>query len=178
MKPCIQTYSGKMFNLIEPTPEMIDIRDIAHALANIGRFNGHTKQFYSVAQHCVIVSALVPDDQKLAGLLHDATEAYLGDVTAPLKHQLPAYIELENKLAGVIAAKYGIPAKKSDEVHKADMIALVTEARDLMGTEENKEYWDLPYEPLQEAIIPWTTFDAESNFNLMFLNYLAERGDI
>jgi 5'-deoxynucleotidase YfbR-like HD superfamily hydrolase len=173
----IQTYTGKMFNLIDPTPDMIDIRDIAHALARVGRFNGHTTEFYSVAQHCCIVYSIVPADQRLAGLLHDATEAYLGDVTAPLKHQLPGYVELENKLAAVIGNKYNIPSKKSKEVHQADMVALVTEARDLMSVEKNPKYWDLGIEPLEAAIVPWGADEAEQMFLAMFINAMAERGD-
>ena len=79
----ILTWSGKRFDLFEPTPEMIDPRDIAQALGTIARFNGHTKEHYTVAQHSVIVANLVPPEHQLAALLHDATEAYIGDMVRP-----------------------------------------------------------------------------------------------
>ena len=72
----IITASGKRFYLRRPTPADIDAGDVAHALAHICRFNGHTREFYSVAQHSILVSRLLPDELKLAGLLHDAAEAY------------------------------------------------------------------------------------------------------
>jgi len=94
----LQTYTGKKIDLINPTREMVDIEDIAHALSMICRFNGHCRDFYSVAEHSVMVEVIgnqislssepISDFQRLALLLHDAAEAYIGDFTTPLKRGL------------------------------------------------------------------------------------------
>lgn len=93
--PTIQTRSGACIDLQNPDMTLFCIEDIAWALSNLCRFNGHTKAFYSVAQHSVLVSKVIPQAFALEGLLHDAAEAYLGDVTSPLKDLLPAYRGLE-----------------------------------------------------------------------------------
>ena len=80
------TYTGKEFYPLDPNPADIDIKDIAHALSNCCRFAGHIKSFYSVAQHSVIVSELCEPENALAGLLHDASEAYLSDIARPVKY--------------------------------------------------------------------------------------------
>jgi 5'-deoxynucleotidase YfbR-like HD superfamily hydrolase len=82
----IQTYQGGCFEPFNPHPDQIHIRDIAHALALTCRFTGHCLDFYSVAQHSVMVSQIVSHKHALAGLLHDASEAYLTDVASPIKH--------------------------------------------------------------------------------------------
>lgn len=82
----IQTFLGKPFWPLSPRPEDIDIRDIAHALAMTCRFTGHSQKFYSVAEHSVRVSRIVPAQFALHGLLHDASEAYLCDLSRPIKH--------------------------------------------------------------------------------------------
>ena len=108
--PYIQTSSGRWFNPFEPDPEQIDPGDIARALANVCRFGGHTRAFYSVAQHSVIVSELVEErggdvEDVFAALMHDATEAYLGDMPHPIKHRSPlgaAFKEAEDRLEAVL----------------------------------------------------------------------------
>jgi 5'-deoxynucleotidase YfbR-like HD superfamily hydrolase len=121
------TYTGKHFNYENIKPESIDIEDIAHALSNICRFNGHLMQFYSVAQHSVFVSTLVAPAIALEALLHDAAEAYLCDVPNPLKQLLPDYQRIESQVHAAICDKFNIPAKPSPEVKTADLIALATE---------------------------------------------------
>ena len=86
----IQTYTGKAFDFINPNKELIDIKDIAVGLTNIKRFTGQTNINYTVAMHSLITSTLVPPEFAIYGLLHDATEAYLGDIHSPLKRCLPA----------------------------------------------------------------------------------------
>ena len=92
--PYIQTVSGRWVNPFDPDPEQLDAGDIARALANQCRFGGHCRVFYSVAQHSVIISRLVEErggdvEDAFAALMHDATEAYLGDMPHPLKHRSP-----------------------------------------------------------------------------------------
>src|SRR4051812_2148358 len=99
MAPLILTYTGKHVNPFDLKPDDICIEDIAHALALCNRFAGHTKRPMSVAQHSVYVSRLCPN-YRLAGLLHDASEAYLGDVTKWVKstHEFEAYREAEDRI--------------------------------------------------------------------------------
>lgn len=165
----IRTASGKVFDLVDPTPEMFDIEDIAHALSHICRFTGHTRHFYSVAQHSVAVSMLT---DSLEGLLHDATEAYIGDVSRPLK-RLPdmwGYKAVETRLYGALARWAGIPEDQSPGVKVADNTLLATEMRDLMV---GSNWLHLP-EPLKPHIRPWPSVEAYSRF-LQRYNTLLKR---
>ncbi len=83
----MQTFTGRKFYPLDPRPEDIVIADVAHGLAMTCRYGGHTQRYYSVAEHCVLVSQLVPPEYALEGLLHDSAEAYIGDMVRPLKHQ-------------------------------------------------------------------------------------------
>jgi hypothetical protein len=125
----ITTYRDHQLFPLDPDPNEIDIQDIAHALANNCRWTGHTKQFYSVAQHCVMVSNLVEPENALAGLLHDASEAYLSDISRPVKYSeaLEGYREVEARLERVINEKFGVPYPMTEDVKRADDMMLVAE---------------------------------------------------
>jgi hypothetical protein len=127
------TASGRRVHVLDPDPSLIHVDDIAHALAHVCRFGGHVREFYSVAQHSVLVSELVPEEHALLGLMHDATEAYLGDVIRPLKRLLPAYSEIEAIWEAAIAQRFGLPLDHPPSIKKADVVALVTERRDLVA---------------------------------------------
>jgi hypothetical protein len=107
----IQSVSGKRVSVTEPEESMIDIGDIAHALSLLCRFNGHGTKFYSVAEHSVHVSYEIQSELALAGLLHDAAEAYLGDVPSPLKKYLNEFKVFEDKMERTIAASFGVRAE-------------------------------------------------------------------
>lgn len=126
--PWIQTYMGIHFDLLDPQPEMIDIGDIAHALARIFRFTGHGNE-YSVAQHSILVSYRVPLELAFQGLMHDAHEAYMGDISAPLKRVLPDVQEYEKFLAGVVRVHFGLPEELDPEVQETDLKMLLIEKR-------------------------------------------------
>lgn len=132
----IQTRSGTRFDLLDPRPEMIDIGDIIHALSHLCRFTGHVSRFMSVAEHSVMVSNLVPAQDALAGLLHDATEAYVADVAdvaRPLKQLLPDYKVIEDRIWLVIAERFSLDPQLPASVKEADNISLMWERRDLLA---------------------------------------------
>jgi hypothetical protein len=135
----IQTYSGQTFNLLAPEPSQIRLTDIATALSHINRFTGHTNRPYSVAQHSLLVAAIlrgegVGEDVVFHGLMHDATEAYVGDVAKPLKELLPEYQEIEQRVWRAIAGKFSMQEELPQQVKQADLTALFAEAHELLAT--------------------------------------------
>lgn len=127
----IQTLSGKHFHYANATVDDIEIEDIATALSHICRFTGHLPEFYSVAQHSVLCSQLVPPEFAFEALMHDAAEAYCQDIPAPLKALLPDYQRIETFVDGLIRFKYELPLMQSAVVKYADLTMLATERRDL-----------------------------------------------
>ncbi|NWC90354.1 phosphohydrolase [Pseudomonas reactans] len=169
----ILTSTGKRFDLFEPNADMIDPRDISHSLAHLCRFNGHTREFYSVAQHSCIVAELVPEKYKLAALLHDAPEAYLGDITRPLKQWMHTYHVLEDWAWQRICERFDIATALPPCVHMADLIALATERRDLLPTDP--AIWDclVGIEPMVETIRPWPAAEARLTYHQRLMDQLA-----
>jgi uncharacterized protein len=132
----ISTRSGRNVSLLNPSAGQFEIGDIAHGLAQQCRFNGQTSKFYSVAQHSVLVSSILPRELKLAGLLHDAAEAYLGDIVQPLKTLLPEFAEIESRFKVKISERFSLSGLDHPDIKRADLIALATERRDLMPMEQ------------------------------------------
>ena len=132
--PAIQTSRGTIFYILDPRPEEIEIEAIAHALSQLVRFTGQIRKLYTVAQHCLQVSKIVRPELALEGLLHDAAEAYVGDVVTPLKAMLPGYQVIEDRIHLAIASRFDLATDPVTlaEVKQADLIALSTEKRDLM----------------------------------------------
>lgn len=119
-KTFITTIGGRSFDPLAPAAEDIDIGDIAHSLSLICRANGHFREFFSVARHCIncakeAAACGYSARVQLLCLLHDATEAYIGDMTRPLKRQLPYYCECEALLHGRILERFGIPSEDPSE---------------------------------------------------------------
>ncbi len=143
MTAWIQTYLGKAFDFESPTVDMVNIVDIAQSLSHLCRFTGHSRIFYSVAEHSVHMSrhlwARGGHDRercrRLAqwGLLHDAVEAYVGDMASPLKSLLPEYRTIEHRIEAVVLAAFGITETKPKEVQEADRVFLMSEATALLG---------------------------------------------
>lgn len=123
----IRTISGKYFDVFDPDPALIDIADIAHALSYQCRFGGHLPEFYTVAQHSFHVAQLCYPGNELAGLLHDASEAYLLDLPRPIKREIPKYKEIENNLMRVIATKFGFEFPFCQDVKDSDQEMLEIE---------------------------------------------------
>lgn len=172
----ILTFTGKRFDLLHPDPNAVDIRDIAHALAHTCRFAGHTQRFYSVAQHSVLVSETVPFEHALAGLMHDAAEAYIHDITSPLKQHLSNYHAIEDGIWFAIRKRFGLSALHPSEVKQADLCLLATEKRDLLA--KHPDPWPIleNVEPLLPIIKPWTPEWAETIFLARF-NWLTKEAD-
>ncbi|WP_314413762.1 HD family hydrolase [Pantoea septica] len=126
----IYTNSGKHFNFLQPDARAICIEDIACALSNICRFTGHLEEFYSVAQHAVHCSNIVPAEFAFEALMHDAAEAYCNDIAAPLKGLLPDYRDIEWAVDQVVRQKFGLQAEMTSVVKHADLVMLATERRD------------------------------------------------
>lgn len=126
------TSGGRVFHYRSDDLSEIDIVDIATALGNMCRFAGHVRKFYSVAEHSVLVSFLVPPALALQGLLHDAHEAYATDIPTPLKRLLPQYRELEDLIAARVRRKYGVPVDLSPKIKDADWVALHLEREELL----------------------------------------------
>lgn len=127
----IQTYTGRGFNPFCPDPRLICIEDIAHSLSLLCRFNGHCKRFYSVAEHSVWVSRLVPPEYALWGLLHDAGEAYFGDVMSPLKPYLNQRF-IERGLTEAVAEAFGLCLPMPAMIHTVDQAMLMAERSQVM----------------------------------------------
>lgn len=173
-----QTASGRAFWPLDPRAEDVSLEDIAHALSNLCRFNGHCREFYSVAQHCVLVSyrcaqlaeveAADFDDllhAQRAGLMHDAAEAYLVDLPRPVKQFLDGYRVAETNVERCIAERFGLTetfAKYAEIVKQADNELLATEARDLMA--EPPMMWSPMPAPLPERISVWSPGVARETF--------------
>lgn len=161
----IITYTGKLIEPLNPDPALICIEDIAHALSNCCRFCGHVKSFYSVSQHSVYVSRIVPPEHALVGLLHDASEAYLSDIARPIKQQPEfgtVYKAAEERLMLAIARAFAFEWPMPAEVHRADTILLRTEQRDLMPPSPDLLAYEGEF--LDDRIRTWGPTWAEFEF--------------
>jgi hypothetical protein len=160
----IQTFTGKAFYPLDPRPEDVCIEDIAHSLAAQCRFAGHVKCFYSVASHAIFVSEICAPDNALWGLLHDASEAYLIDLPSPLKQSngFEAYRKFEETVTHTICEKFALPLTIPPDVKHADLVALATEARDLMAPPPRP--WDTMPSPSERRIVPLSPQQAEQAF--------------
>jgi hypothetical protein len=157
----IITYTGARIEPLDPNPTHIHIEDIAHSLANQCRFTGHVRSFYSTAQHCVLGSYLVPDEYRLAFLLHDGSEAYISDIASPVKNHpdFGTYYSIaEERLERAIAERFRIPYPMPPEIKVADKMMLRAEQRDLMPNDPSDgPIWD-------GDVVPWSPYDAERQF--------------
>ena len=171
----IQTYSGILFDVINPTVDMVNIADIAHALSQVNRFTGHTIQPYSVAEHSVHVANLLPDEYKLEGLLHDASEAYIADMATPVKHHqsMEMYRAIENDVQKECYNAFGIKPNQYSHmiVKQADRVMLKVEVLSLMK-QPLKGAWvpliesiHLPVHPIPRC---WSSIYAEERFLNLF----------
>lgn len=160
-KTTMQTYTGALVDLAAFTSDSVRMPDIAHALSLINRFTGHTVQPYTVAQHSVMVSHLCPPEHALWGLLHDASEAYLGDVSRPLKHMLPEYRKLESHVQQQIARRFHLEWPMPECIHEADVRALLFEKEWLLAVHHD---WGMDADPVTTPKVGWSWQESKEQF--------------
>ena len=182
----IFTRSGGRVYFDEPENSDFNIEDIAWGLAMTARWCGQSKVFVSVAQHCCIVHDMLPDALKLQGLMHDASEAYLHDITRPLKRMLSEYKAIEALMEQALANKYEYAYPYDEQVKLADNMAMAQEVRDIInvpgdfthsfGESFLSQYrvQELTYRklglpaPVSDILVPMNMHKAHDEFMLRF----------
>lgn len=167
MNSTIRTFTGKLVNPFSLACSDIDIRDIAHALSNMCRFNGHVKDFYSVGQHSTLMARWCEDQSCPApwltrrALLHDASEAYIADLVRPVKHrpEMKPYRVLETSIQKCVYTWAGLTYPDPDWLHILDNRMLRTEQRDFMEREPGIQETVMPY-----RLVSWSPRMTEHRF--------------
>lgn len=181
-KNAMQTWTGKMFDVTDPDPDQIDIFDIAHHLSLMTRFNGGCEWLYSIAQHSVLCAKRAKDyyyprpreeQLELALLMHDAAEAYLGDIVRPVKRVVPDFVVLENQVMDAINERFDLPRVAEIPafevaVKEVDNRMLVTEKLQLMKPNVRWVIEDI-FEPYELELELWQPRAAE----MLFLSHFA-----
>jgi hypothetical protein len=170
----IHTYSGIAFDLRDPRPAMVRLDDIVHSLSLMNRFNGAALFPYSVAQHSLHVAALVPAELRLEGLLHDAAEAYIGDMVSPLKQVMPEYKAVEARIHRVVALTFGLRYPDPPEIKKADLAVLAAEREQVLQPSYGPWFKDFP-EPARIDIKPRDWQEVKASFGAALRSELAKR---
>ena len=169
MEPWIELVTGGKFYYNKPT---WDIGAIAHSLSLICRFTGQCRKFYSVAEHSVLVSRIMEDmglGDPMEGLLHDSVESVLADVARPAKNLLKDYKALDKALDATMRKQFALPPTMTDGCAKADGIALLIEARELLPN-KGENFTGMPDEIILAAkkatymVVGWTSEDARGRF--------------
>lgn len=188
------TRTGRKFYPFDPRPEDVEFRDVANALSNICRFTGHTAYFYSVAEHSCHVSQLVGPEAAVYGLLHDAAEAYIGDISRPVKKSLylprpdrlgPHVVyegvdDIEDRVLRAVVEGLGLPWPGDevwDQVRRADDVMLRTEACDIALFPNGSHMTHCgDYGTAKIRIRPWTPDYADQQFSTRFRQLMGREG--
>jgi hypothetical protein len=174
-----QTFTGRRFPINHPKPELVDIVDIAHALAHICRYGGHCRRFYSVAEHSVMIATYARDVEHRSkaqvrhALLHDAAEAYTGDIKRPVKNAVPAIRQAVRKVEAVVAGALGIPIDKPQWLVDLDTRIVADEKTALLGHPRDGTLWGHEARgilPLGMTVHGWVPEHAKA----YFLNFYQE----
>lgn len=167
-------HDGSEFDLdnIDDSVRRMSIETIALSLARQPRFNGHTSFFYSVAQHCYLMSTLFRGKKpRLEALMHDVAEVVLGDIPAPVKAQIPAIGQLEKKIYAAFAQRFCLPPQLAPSIKHADLMMLAAERDQIMPA--NPREWKVlrNVSPAPVEIVPWTEEQAFDAFLSMFYKF-------
>lgn len=170
IKNTIKVSAGHYVDLASPDPETIEIKSIAAALSKTCRFGGHCPKYYTVAEHCIHAVGLAFQDHVTCDvlrtiLLHDATEAYVGDVVKPLKAMLPEYQVIESNIEQAVSARFNVDfVRYGDVVKRYDRLML--KAEKIQMWPEDREEWfgfaGLEHRPVNFQY--WSPSVAEEEF--------------
>ncbi|QIG73238.1 metal-dependent phosphohydrolase domain-containing protein [Rhizobium phage RHph_N17] len=166
----LTTYTGTEFVPSDPIAADVHPLDIIHPLSMQCRYGGHVKRFYSVAEHCVHLSRVVSPKNALWALLHDASEAYIVDIPAPVKVLLPEYLGIEAKIMAVVCERFGLPLEMPDEVREADIRIRSDEGLFLINGEHP---WIVPQDAFGVELGCW----APAHARMVFMSRLRELWD-
>lgn len=161
--PTILLYSGEYFDFLAPENSIFTIEDVAQGLSQTCRFAGQSSRFYSVAEHCVHMSYAVPPEHAYAALMHDATEAFIGDMSKPLKDLLPEYKAIETRIEAVVFDRFSVPTPFDPCIKEFDIQMLATEQAQIM---RNNDGWDYTRgrKALPIKLYGWYPFEAKEMF--------------
>lgn len=155
----IQTFTGRQYWPLDPRPDDVTLEDIAHHLSLLCRYTGACTRFYSVAEHSIYVSLILPPPLRLVGLFHDAAEAYCNDIARPVKRQIQGYDAIEACNYDAIAERFGLPWLLPDQAARlkdADNAMLLVEQERIMRPAPAK--WaaiNVPADLLEKARAVW-----------------------
>jgi hypothetical protein len=173
--PTIRLFGGTYFDYLDPEGSEFTIEDVAHALSNICRFGGHSNFHYSVAQHSFLASHIVKPEYAYDALMHDAPEAFIGDMLKPLKIMLPDYRAVENKVEAAVFRRFGVTNPLPEAVKLADLQMLVAEQAQVMGAQD--DHWDLTFNAKAAPVLihSWPIWYAEEQFLLRYKSLVSRR---
>ena len=160
----IATCSGGYFSFADPASTPVAISDIARGLANLCRYGGQINRFYSVAEHSVHASYLVPSRHAYAALMHDAGEALTGDMVKPLKEVLPDFQEVEARVEQALFTAYAVPQPLPEAVKTADLQMLILEKEQLKGNYDQWSWCAHVPRPPHRRLECWTPDEAYARF--------------
>lgn len=161
----LMTYTGRIYWPFSPNAHDVRIEDIAHGLSNLCRYGGQCRLFYSVAEHSVLMSYMVPQAQALEALLHDGSEAYCGDVILPIKRSLEEYTEMERLNMQAVRKAFALDPEEHPNVSRADRQIVSTEYETLFGP--IPEYLDHAFPYVKDPFVKlelWCPTIAEHKF--------------
>jgi hypothetical protein len=173
--PTILLGSGNFFDYDDPENSSVTLEDFAYALAFTARFSGQCvsrrtgkRVFYSVAQHCEIMSRLVPEPQAYAALMHESGETVCGDLNTPLKSKLSDYRVIEKRCANAIMTSFGVENFDHALIKAYDVRLWATERRDLMNWDGQRWAEDDDAQPFEFEIVPLGPYEAAESFLARF----------
>jgi uncharacterized protein len=161
--PTIMLRSGALFDFLDPWSSNFTIEDIAHGLSNICRYAGQCRKFYSVAEHSIHVS-YVAQGFEYPALMHDATEAFLGDITRPLKQLVPEFKRIETGVERAIFSRFGIEWPIPPDVKYADLKVLAAEQAQIMPLGTDRWVRTSNVVPADILVEHWSQEVAKQNF--------------
>lgn len=172
--PTILCRSGAYFDFKDPESSEFTIEDIAHGLSHICRFAGQCKKFYSVAEHSVHASNIVPPEFAFEALMHDAPEAFIGDVSKPLKGLLPDYRRIEKEVERAVLGRFNLTPPLSSTIKDADLRMLKAEQAQAM---RNSDVWPVvaSFEQADVTLKFWEPVEAKERFLRRFAELIAAR---